>query len=75
MMICMKQSPIRKGWSLVRCSSHEDMRAQAIRRWQRVSATARAEAAWEMVQEVWSLKNRPAHELRLQRTITVLRKA
>lgn len=50
------------------------MRVQAIRRWQRVSATARATAAWELVVEAWSLKKRPAHELRLQRVITVMRK-
>jgi hypothetical protein len=51
------------------------MRQQAIRRWQRVSASRRAQAAWEMVEEAWSLKKRPADELRLQRIITVLRKA
>ena len=65
----------RSGWTLIRCDSHEDMRAQAIRRWQRVSATARADAAWEMVKEAWVLKKRPLHELRFQRTLTVLRKA
>lgn len=65
----------RPGWILVRCSSHEDMRQQAIRRWQRVSASRRAQAAWEMVEEAWTLKKRPADELRLQRIITVLRKA
>ena len=63
----------RPGWTLQRCESYDDMRVQAIRRWQRVSATARAQAAWELVQEAWALKNRPAHELRLQRTLTVLR--
>jgi hypothetical protein len=51
------------------------MRRQAILRWQRVSATARSDAAWDMVREAWALKKRPAHELRLQRTVTVLRKA
>ena len=51
------------------------MRVQAIRRWQRVSATTRADAAWEMVVEAWKLKRRNPDELRLQRIITVLRKA
>lgn len=71
----MSKPARRPVWTLVRCTSHEDMRSHAIRRWQQVSATARAEAAWEMVEEAWSLKKRPADELRLQRTITVLRKA
>ena len=69
-------SPIKSsGWKLVRCSSIEDMRHKGIRLWQRASADARANAAWEMVQEAWALKKRPPHELRLQRTVTVLRKA
>ena len=70
----MKPAPPRSGWTLQRCESFDDMRVQAIRRWQRVSATARATAAWELVVEAWSLKKRPAHELRLQRVITVMRK-
>ena len=68
-------APQRPGWTLVRCESHAAMRREAIRRWQRVSATRRAEAAWSMVKEAWTLKKRPADELRFQRTVTVLRKA
>jgi hypothetical protein len=65
----------RKGWTLRRCASFEDMRVQAIRDWQRVSATARTDAAWELVVDAWKLKRRNPDELRLQRTFTVLRKA
>jgi hypothetical protein len=65
----------RKGWTLRRCSSFDDMRVQAISNWQRVSATARADAAWDMVVEVWKMKRWNVDELRLQRTVTVLRKA
>lgn len=70
-----RHSTRRPGWTVIRCESHADMRVQAIRHWQRVSATVRADAAWEMVKEAWALKKRPLHELRLQRTLTVLRKA
>lgn len=71
----MNSTSHRPGWTLQRCESFDDMRVEAIRRWQRVSATARAAAAWDLVVEAWSLKKRPAHELRLQRTVAVLRKA
>lgn len=74
-MFRMSPKSSKPHWTLVRCSSFEDMRRQAVLHWQRVSATARSDAAWEMVQEAWTLKNRPAHELRLQRIVTVLRKA
>lgn len=37
--------------------------------WQAQSAEARFAAAWEMVETAWEMKNRPAHELRLQRTL------
>jgi hypothetical protein len=63
------------GWKLIRCSSMKDMRREGIRRWQCASADARINAAWEMVQEAWALKKRPPDELRLQRTVAVLRKA
>jgi hypothetical protein len=42
---------MRKGWTLQRCDSFDDMRVQAIRRWQRASASARADVAWERVVE------------------------
>jgi len=65
----------RKDWPLRRCGSFDDMRVQAIRDWQRLSATARTDAAWQMVVDAWKLKHRNPNELRLQRTVTVLRKA
>ena len=65
----------RKGWTLRRCTSFDDMRVQAIRDWQRVRATIRTDAAWEMVVEAWKMKHWNLDELRLQRTVTVLRKA
>lgn len=65
----------RKGWTIRRCTSFEDMRVQAIRDWQRASATARADAAWELVVDAWKMKRWNPDELRLQRVITVLRKA
>ncbi len=36
--------------------------------WQSQAPAARFAAAWELVQTVWSIKGRPDHELRLQRT-------
>ena len=71
-----KGSPLpRKGWTIRRCASFEDMRIQAIRNWQRVSATARTNAAWELVVDAWKMKGSDLDELRRQRTITGLRKA
>ena len=37
--------------------------------WQAQTAEARFAAAWEMVETAWEIKNRPADELRLQRTV------
>ena len=36
--------------------------------WQSQSAEARFTAAWDMVITAWELKQRPPHELRLQRS-------
>jgi hypothetical protein len=36
--------------------------------WQSQTPTARFDAAWELVETAWSIKGRPDHELRLQRT-------
>lgn len=66
--------PVKK-WTVRRCESFDDMRVKAIRDWQRLSATQRTDAAWELVLEAWKLKNRNSDELRLQRIVTVLRKA
>lgn len=37
--------------------------------WQSQPPEARFAAAWEMVQNAWLIQSRPAHELRLQRTV------
>ena len=50
------------------------MRDVSIREWQKVSASERSDAAWQMVVDAWALKNHNTDELRLQRTVTVLRK-
>lgn len=71
----MGSPPTRKGWTIRRCSSFEDMRVQGLRNWQRVSATARTKAAWELVVDAWAMKQWNPDELRLHRVITVLRKA
>lgn len=67
-------TPVKK-WTVRRCESFDDMRVKAIRDWQRLSATRRTDAAWELVLDAWKLKHRNPDELRLQRTVTVLRKA
>lgn len=36
--------------------------------WQSQPPSARFAAAWELVENAWAIKGRPAHELRLQRT-------
>ena len=36
--------------------------------WQAQPPAARFAAAWELVQDAWTMKCRPTHELRLQRT-------
>jgi hypothetical protein len=37
--------------------------------WQSQSPAARFDAAWELVETAWQIKGRPAHELRLQRSV------
>lgn len=56
-------------------SSLEDMRTTQIADWQRLAPAARRQAAWEMVVDAWELKKRNSDELRLQRSITSVRKA
>lgn len=58
-----------------KCNSFGEMRNLAVRDWQKLSAEDRQAAAWGMVREAWLLQNRNPDELRLQRTITVVRKA
>jgi hypothetical protein len=51
------------------------MRLHSIRSWQRQSAAARRQAAWEIVVEAWEIQKRDPNELRLQRPLEVVRKA
>lgn len=68
-------SAMRKGWTVTRCESFEDMRRVGILNWQRRSAAERRQAAWEIVVEAWQMQKRDPNELRLQRSAQVLRKA
>ncbi len=58
-----------------KCNTFGEMRNLAVGDWQKLSAEDRQSAAWDMVREAWLLQNRNQDELRLQRTITVVRKA
>lgn len=66
----------RSQWVIRKFQNHDDIRKQQIRDWQAVSDAERRTAAWEMVVEYWTehLKRDP-DELRLQRTVTNLRRA
>jgi hypothetical protein len=57
----------RSHWVVQKCESFEEMERLHIRNWPRVSGPVRLAAAWEMVEEVWKLKNRNLDELRFQR--------
>ena len=57
----------RSQWIIRKCDSHEAMELQHVEDWQKVSAAERMKAAWDMVVEAWTLKNRDLDELRFQR--------
>jgi hypothetical protein len=57
----------RSHWVVQKCDSFEQMERIHVRSWQEVSGAARLAAAWDMVEEVWKLKNRNPDELRFQR--------
>lgn len=58
-----------------KCASFEEMRGMAVHDWQKLPAWQRAAAAWDLVIEAWLLQNRNPDELRLRRSITVIRRA
>jgi hypothetical protein len=62
----------RAGWVVRRCRDHEEMEKLHLRDWQAVNAAERMAAAWEMVVEMWLLKNLNPDELRFQRCVTRL---
>lgn len=65
----------RSDWVVKKCSSFEEMRTHQVRQWQKEPFMKRLDAAWELVEEAWEIKNRNPDELRLQRTVaTVVRR-
>lgn len=65
----------RSHWPQAKLASFEDVRRYRIRQWQEAGCAARLSAAWELVSDYWTkTKGLPQHELRLQRTVTHLRR-
>jgi hypothetical protein len=62
-----KEKSARTGWMGVRCDGIDDMRTQNIRFWQEQGGAAIRQAAWELVEEMWSAQGRNPDELRFQR--------
>lgn len=65
----------RSHWTIRKFSSFEEQRRQQVRDWQAVSGAERRKAAWELVVDYWvRIKGKNADELRLQRSVTNLRR-
>ena len=65
----------RSDWGGKKCVSFEEMRTFRVQQWQREPFMKRLDAAWEIVEEAWRLKNKDPNELRLQRSVaTVVRR-
>lgn len=65
----------RSHWIVKKFTSHEELRAFGIREWQKLSGAARRQAAWELVENYWvNVKGKNPDELRLQRTVTSIRR-
>ncbi len=60
----------RSHWVVKKCESFEEMRCYRIQQWQDIPFINRLDAAWELVQEYWEIKQKNPDELRLQRSIT-----
>ena len=60
----------RSHWTVKKCESFDEMRNYRIQQWQEASFMVRLDAAWEIVQDQWSIKQNNPNELRLQRSIT-----
>lgn len=65
----------RSQWTIRKFTSHESMRREQIRQWQQLPASARADAVWQMVIVHSRQQGISEHELRLQRSITSVRRA
>ena len=61
--------------TITRFPSPEALRLAQLRAWQALPSAARLDAAWELVLEYHLHHNRPEHELRLQRTVTAVRRS
>ena len=65
----------RSHWTIRKFSSFEEQRRQQVRDWQAVSGSERRKAAWELVVDYWvNKKDKHPDELRLQRSVTHLRR-
>lgn len=66
----------RSHWTIRKFNSHEEMRCQQVKDWQALSGSARGKAAWELVTDYWcGMKGKHPDELRLQRSVTSIRRA
>jgi hypothetical protein len=66
----------RSHWTIRKFTSHEEMRCYQVREWQKLSGAARRKAAWELVTDYWcAMKGMHPDELRLQRSVTSVRRA
>ena len=63
----------RSHWTIRKFSSHEELRCQQVKDWQKLSGAERRKAAWELVTDYWvGMKGKHPDELRLQRSVTKL---
>jgi hypothetical protein len=67
--------PDRSHWTIRKFFSFEEQRHQQLRDWQAVSGSGRRKVAWELVEDYWlGKKGKNSDELRLQRSVTNLRR-
>jgi hypothetical protein len=65
----------RSHWPQAKLASFDEVRAYRINQWQEAGCSARLAAAWELVYDYWvGMKGMHPDELRLQRSITNLRR-
>ena len=64
----------RSHWVVKKCESFEEMRRYRIQQWQDMPFINRLDAAWELVEEYWEMKQKNPDELRLQRSVTNFRR-
>lgn len=66
----------RSHWKIRKFESFDDMRRQQIADWQALSGAERRKAAWELVTDYWvGMKGKHPDELRLQRSVTTLKRS